>query len=203
MASDFGTTITSYVINGMTGLIIGAIVIFVLVALVVFSIIMYKRKKWNLKVTLKLTRSDGLVFLTEWAKGYWDAQNGWIVIKRKGYRKIKTRPIDPKKWVKGRDHVTIIQVGPEDYIVADEQSYEILIDSETQQQIPVMRVIADVGKRKTWVTYTERTAKKTFTIGGWMEEHWRAVEIAIILISMFLGFAIIWMRLPSMCPGVG
>jgi len=162
---------------------------------------MNKRKKWNLKVTLKLTRSDGMVILTEWAKGYWDAKNGWIVLKRKGYKKLKTRPIDPKKWLKGRDHVTIIQVGPEDYIVADEQSYEILTDSETQQQIPVMKVLADVGKRKTWMTYTERTAKNTFTISGWIEEHWRAVEISIIMVSMFLGFAIIWMRLPSICPG--
>lgn len=148
---------------------------------------------------MKLPRSDGQLILSDKAKGHWDAQNGWIVVKRKGYRKVPTHPMDPKKWLKGRDFATLIQVGPEDFIVADENSYKLLTDEQTGKQIALMDIVADVGKRKTWKNYTERMGKKAFTLSGWAEQHQFAIALAVVIFVMFLGFAILWMRMPSIC----
>jgi hypothetical protein len=196
---DIQNTATTTILSSVKWLGIGAGIIAFITIAIIGSIIFYKRKKWNLRLEIKLARSDGQLILSDKGKGYWDSKNGWIVIKRKGYKAVHSRPIDPKEWLQGRDFATLIQVGPEDFIIARESSYSNVIDSATNQGIALMSVVADVGKRKTWKNYTERMAKKAFTITGWMEEHWRAVELAIIIFVMFLGFAVLWMRLPSIC----
>ena len=135
-------------------------------------------------------------------KGYWDAENGWIVVKRKGYKPVSTQPIDPKRWLKGRNFATLIQIGPEDFMIASEASYQIVTDETTGQKIALMSIIADVGRRKTWKNYTERMGKKTFTLRGWAEQHQMAITLAIVIFCIFLGFSVLWMRLPSICPAV-
>jgi len=179
-------------------IIIGILIILIVGGAIAISIIIYRRKKWNLKLIIKLPRSDGRIILTDRAKGYWDAENGWIMIKRKGYRAVPSKPIDPKKWLQGRTDATFIQVGPQDYIVAIEDSYNILSD-EGGKQYALMDIIADIGKRKTWKNYTERQGKKTFTLRGWMEKHQFAIALSIVLFSVFIGFTILWMRLPTIC----
>jgi len=189
-------------LSGIRVFAIGFIVLLVVVGAIIFSVVLYKRKKWNLRLEIKLPRSDGRLILSDKAKGFWDAQNGWIVVKRKGYKKVVTHPIDPKKWLKGRNFATLIQIGPEDFIIASENSYAVVKDEATGEELALMDIIADVGKRKTWKNYTERTSKKAFTLIGWLEDHWRAVELAIVIFCMFLGFAVLWMRMPSICPVV-
>lgn len=180
---------------------IAAIVLILVVGAIILTVVLYKRKKWNLRLEIKLPRSDGKLILSDKAKGYWDAENGWIVVKRKGYRKVPAHPIDPKKWLKGRNFATLIQVGPEDFIVVDENTYTIIIDEATGEELAVMKIIADVGKRKTWKNYTERMGKKAFTLRGWAEQHQLAITLAIVIFVIFLGFAILWMRMPSICQG--
>lgn len=199
MAQDFGETMSTAVIKGIPIFAIGLIVIVVVGLLIGLAIWQYKRKKWNMKIRVKLPRSDGKIILDDDAKGYWDADNGWIVIKRKGYKPVQTKPIDPKKWLKGKDVVTVIQVGPEDYIIATEDSYKIVKD-ENGNDIAIMDVVADVGKRKTWRNYTERMGKRTFTIKRFWDEHQGQIILAIVVFVIFLGFAILWMRMPSICP---
>ena len=199
VATDFGTTIAGYTLSSVKVIGIAAIVIVAIVAAIVISIVMYKKKKWNLRLEIKLPRSDGRLILSDKAKGHWDAENGWIVIKRRGYRKVPTHPIDPKKWLKGRNFATLIQVGPEDFIVVDENTYTILVDEATGEEMAIMKIIADVGKRKTWKNYTERMGKKAFTLRGWAEQHQLAITLAIVIFVIFLGFAILWMRMPSIC----
>ena len=140
------------------------------------------------------------LILSDAAKGYWDSQNGWIVIKRKGFKKVVTHPIDPKIWLKGRNFATLIQIGPEDFIIAEESSYNIVKDVNGKE-IAIMDIVADVGKRKTWKNYTERMGKNAFTLKGWAEKHQFAISLAIVIFCMFLGFAILWMRMPSICTG--
>jgi len=201
MAEDFGTTIGGMTLSTVKVLGIAAIVLIVVVGAIILSVWLYKRKKWNLRLEVKLPRSDGQLILSDKAKGYWDAENGWIVLKRKGYRKVATHPIDPKKWLKGRDFATLIQVGPEDFIIADENSYTLVTDEQTGKKIALMDIIADVGKRKTWKNYTERQGKKAFTLKGWAEQHQFAIALAVVIFVMFIGFTILWMRMPSICPG--
>ena len=202
MAIDIQTTIAEAGLGSVKIIGIVAIGLVVLVGAVWISLWAYKRKKWNLRLEIKLARSDGRLMLSDKARGYWDAGNGWIVVKRKGYKKVMTHPIDPKKWLKGSNFATLIQVGPEDFIIADENSYTILYDeSDIQQTKPIalMSIIADVGKRKTWKNYTERMGKNAFTLKGWMDKHQLAVTLGIVIFCIFLGFAILWMRMPSIC----
>jgi len=178
--------------------VIGLIVLLVIVGIIIFIVWQYKRKKWNLSLTVKLPRSDGRLVLTEKAKGYWDAKSGWIIAKRKGMKPVHTKPIDPKRWLKGTNSATLIQTGPEDFIIADELSYTVFKDVEGKTWA-LMDIVADIGKRKSWKTYTERAAKNAFTITSWLQEHWRAIELTVIIFVIFLGFAILWSRLPSIC----
>lgn len=199
MAADFGQTISGMVMGGIPMLVIGFFVILFIVGGILLSIWLYKRKKWNLRLEIKLPRSDGQLILSDKAKGYWDSENGWIVVKRKGYSKVPTQPMDPKKWLKGRNFATLIQVGPTDYIIASENSYQVVTDDSTGRKIALMDIIADVGNRKTWVNYTERMGKKTFTLRGWAEQHQFAIALSIVIFCMFIGFTILWMRMPSIC----
>ena len=200
MVADFGSVIGGFTLGSVRVLGIGALIILIVVGAIVLSVILYKRKKWNLRLEVKLPRSDGNIILSDKAKGYWDARNGWIVVKRKGYKQVTTHPIDPKKWLKGRDFATLIQVGPEDFIIVDENSY-MTVKDESGNDIAVMQIVADVGKRKTWKNYTERMAKKAFTLSSWMDKHQLAITLGIVMFCMFLGFAILWMRMPSICQG--
>ena len=199
MAQDFGTAMVGMTTKaGFYGLI-GISVIGIITILVGIAIFFHSRKKWNLKGKVVLLRSNLNDQFTDDCKGFWDAENGWIVIKRKGYKKVVTRPFDPKEWLVGRNKFTVVQTGPEDFVIARENWNEI-IDSNTGEKKFIHEVVADLGKRKTWKNYTERMGKKTFTLKGWLEQHAWAVAIAIILFCMFLGFTIVIMKLPSLCP---
>jgi len=162
------------------------------------SIWQYKRKKWNLTVTIRLPRENSKSILSDIAKGYWDAAQGSIIIKRSGRKPVGSRPIDPKKWVQGSSVISVIQVGPEDYIICLEDSYKV-VTGEDGKQYAILNIISDVGKRKTWGNYFERTAKKAFTLRGWLEQHQFAVVLAVLMFTMFLGFSILWSRIPKVC----
>ena len=198
MAVDFGTTISNFTLSSVKFLAIGVGGIILVVGAIILSVWLYKRKKWNIRLEIKLPRSDGKLILSDKGKGFWDAKNGWIVVKRKGYRKVPTHPIDPKKWLRGRDFATLIQVGPEDFVVAIEDSYKIVKD-ESGKEYAIMSIVADIGKRKTWKNYTERMGKNAFTLKGWADKHQLAITLAIVIFVIFLGFAILWMRLPTIC----
>jgi lipopolysaccharide export LptBFGC system permease protein LptF len=197
--ADIGGIFAGLATTGVSILLWGGLIVLVLGLVIGGSIWWYKRSKWGLRLEIKLARNDGKLFFSDKAKGFWDRANGWIVVKRKGFKSVHTRPIDPKKWLQGTNFATLIQVGPEDYIIASEDSYSVVKDVDTGNDYAIMDIVADTGKRKTWKNYTERVAKKAFTITGWLEEHWRAIELAIIIFVMFIGFALLWMRLPSIC----
>jgi hypothetical protein len=200
---DFNNFLTSAGGNLVVYLLIGLGALIALGGLIAASVFWYKKKKWNLNVVFKLPRSDGKLVLTEYVKNgaYWNAEEGCIMLKRKGRKAMGSRPIDPKKWLKGTSDVTVIQVGPEDFVIADEQSYTILTDVDTGKQIGIMDVVADVGKRKVWKNYFERSAKKAFTLRGWAERNQAVIQLVVILFCMFIGFAILWSRLPKVCGG--
>jgi hypothetical protein len=200
MAEDFGTVASGLVVKGVPILVGGIIVIIVLVAAIVISIWLYKRRKWNLEGDAVLLRTGMSDQYEDKCKGYWDAENGWIVLKRRGYREVHTKPFDPKEWLTGRNRFKVIQTGPEEFVIARVE-WNRVIDSNTGEETFISKVIADVGKRKTWKNYTERMGKKTFTIQGWMQEHQMAITLAIVIFAIFMGFAILWMRMPSICPG--
>lgn len=198
MAPEFGELATDVAMKGIPIIAIGVMVIILVTALIIISIVLYKRKKWNLKGTVYLLRNNLKEQFEDNCKGYWDANEGWIVLKRKGYKPVHTRPFDPKKWLVGRDRFHVIQVGPEDFIISRLEWNEI-IDEETNEPVMVSKIISDVGKRKTWKNYTERMGKNAFTLKGWADKHQFAIALSVVIFCMFLGFAILWMKLPSIC----
>ena len=201
MAEDFGTLASGMIVKGAPILIGGVIVLVLIIIAVAVSVYMYKRKKWNLEGDAILLRTGMNDQYEDKCKGYWDAENGWIVIKRKGYRNVHTKPFDPKTWLTGRNRFKVIQTGPEEYVIARVE-WNKIIDTDTGEETYISKVIADIGKRKTWKNYTERMGKRTFTIQAWMEQHQMAITLAIVIFAVFMGFAILWMRMPSICPGV-
>jgi hypothetical protein len=198
MANDFGTTVSGFVTTGVPILVIGFVVILVIALAIGLSVFFYKRKKWNLSGTAVLLRNNLNEQFEDKCKGYWDAENGWIVLKRKGYRPVHTRPFDPKIWLVGRNKFTVVQVGPEDFIIS-RVDFRKVKDFESAEEVFIADIVADVGKRKTWKNYTERMGKNTFTLRGWAEKHQFAIALSIVMFSMFIGFTILWMKMPSIC----
>ena len=171
----------------------------------------YRKKKWNLRVEIKMPRSDGKLIISEKANGHYDSNAGIVDIKRKKMRAVGMKPFDVREYLQGSNFLEVMQVGAKQYIPMHPKSYEKFTtihkykDKKTKQDVEeetdyyTMKFVADVDKRKTWKTYFERTAKDRFTLLGFLSKHWRAIEISIIVFVMFLGFSIIWMRLPSIC----
>lgn len=176
--------------------VIGLIVIGVIVGLLIWF---YRRKKWNLKVTVKLPRA-GKSFITEKAKGHYDIKAGIVDIKRKKLKPVGMKPFDVRTFLQGikGNELEVIQIAPNDYLPVVPTSYEKVVDDDGNEHC-VFEIKADLQKRKTWKTYMERAAKNRFTLVGFLDKHWRSIEIGIITFIIFLGFAVLWMRMPKLC----
>ena len=205
-----GDTIRDAIPNsGAFGLIflllgIGAIVLIV-VGGIGFTI--YKKKKWNLRVEIKLPRSDGRIVNAEWGKGYFNSKQGVVYIKRPGFAqpKIPLKIFDPKRYLQGTDMITVVQLSPVDYRPVLPKSfleYEIeYIDDETgersMQKEGVMTMECDTGATKAWVVSFEAAAKKAYSLQSFMQQFQTPIAIAIVLVSVFVGIAALWTQLPK------
>lgn len=207
---DLGTIASGIGMKAVNFIIWGVIGIAVLAAAIITSIILYKRKKWNLKIFIKLPRANGLI-MHEKAKGFYDTKSGIIDIKRRGLRAVGMKPFDPKKYLQEGGVLEIMQIGPNDFIPIIPSSYETVESKEEITKIVNGKQVTEVKEvehvvmklettplaRKAWKNYMEREAKNRFTLSGFLEKHWRAIEISIIIFVIFLGFSILWMKLPG------
>ena len=198
-AGDIGSTVITW------GLIIlGGIIGLGVIGFIVWALL--KRKRWNLVVEIKMPRSDGQVILRERAKGHWDIKAGIIDIKRKRLKAVGMKPFKVQKYLQGSNYLEVIQVGPTDYIPILPKSYTKVTTKEKNDEgkevsveYATLKIETNLEKRRTWKTYMERSAKNRFTIAGFLDKHWRAIEISVILFVIFLGISILWMRMPSIC----
>lgn len=186
---------------------IWVVVIIIILAIVITLLIWsQRRKKWNLKVIVKLPRAGQLIF-GEFAKGHYDVKAGIVDIKRKRLKAVGMKPFDVKRFLQGNKILEVLQVGATDFIPIDPKSYETLTEEykddegkvKTAKHVLFEMFTDDSLKRKTWKNYMERSAKDRFTLLGFLDKHWRAIEISIIMFVIFLGFSIMWIRLPSIC----
>lgn len=118
--ADLGSLFSSIIPSkGITGLVILLIVIGMVVLLIVglIGFVAWNRKRWYLKVEIKLPRSDGKIINSEWGKGFFSAKQGVVYIKRPGIfsKKIPLKIFDPKRYLQGTDTITVIQLSPIDY----------------------------------------------------------------------------------------
>lgn len=195
-----GSTITLLVILLVVGLIALVIVAFV-------GFLIWNKKRWNLKVEIKLPRSDGKIINGEWGKGYFDAKHGVVYIKRPGFmqKKIPLKIFDPKRYLQGSDMITVIQLSPVDYRPVLPKSfleYEVEhVDDKTGKvtmvKETVMQLECDTGASKAWQVSFEAAAKNAYSLQSFFVQFQTPIAIAIVLIAVFVGIAALWTQMPS------
>jgi len=187
--------------------LLGALMIVVLVG---GGIWYYKSKKqWNLNVEFKLPRGiehlkeeeelDPLeihgIINAEWGLGSFNAKRGAIFLKRKGMKKIFMKPFDIKKYLQGRNILTVVQIGVEKYLPVLQGSYLNMVDDETGEEAALLNTSMDTTEDKSWSTGFEREANNTYTIINLLKEYLQFFGWGIILAFNFVGFAILYTRL--------
>lgn len=186
-----------------------------------------KRKRWNLKVEIKLTRSDAKITNAEWGKGFYDSRRGVVMIKRpgKGARAIAMKIFDVRKYMQGSDLITVIQAGPDDYrpVLNDSWTqHDVEYIDETRQKKDkdgnlmvyqdgkpiyetttvkesILNIKTDTGKNKAWRVAWEEAAKNAYTIRSFLKQYQAPISIGIVVVCCFIGFAILWTKLSSVC----
>ncbi|MHA1481996.1 MAG: hypothetical protein ACTSQA_00985 [Candidatus Heimdallarchaeaceae archaeon] len=167
------------------------------------------KKRWNLRVEIKLTRSDSKITIGEWGKGMYNAKRGVVFIKRPGFlaRPISMMVLDIRKYIQGEDLLTVIQVGPEDFrpVLNDswDEHVETYINNETGEEMEIkesiLNIKVDTGLNKAWKSAWEASAKKAYSLQSFFQQFQTPIAIAIVIVSVFVGFAIIWARLGTIC----
>ncbi len=208
--ADIGATISGVIPKGGTmGMIlimlaVGAVATLVL-GFVGFRI--WNKKRWNLKVEVKLPRSDGKIVNGEWGKGYFNSKQGVVYIKRPGFMqpKIPLKIFDPKRYLQGTDLLTVVQLSPLDYrpvlpisFLEYEVEYE---DDKTGKKYlvkeAVMDMECDTGASKAWQTSFEAAAKQAYSLKSFLTQFQTPIAIAIVLVAVFVGIAALWTQLPG------
>lgn len=213
----------------LTWILIWAAIILVIICFLAFAVwALFFRIKWNLKVEIKLPRSDGKIINGEWGKGFYDVMKGAVFIKRpgRGSPKIAMKIFDVKKYLQGSDLLTVIQTGPEEYRPVLNSSYsevevEVLdttkprkddegnpiLNLETGLPIyhtkmikeSIMNIQTDTGKNKAWRIAFEDAAANAYTMKSIFKQYQTPIAIGIVVICCFIGFAVLWTKLSSVC----
>jgi hypothetical protein len=187
-------------------IIVGALVGMLLLGGGAFVLWNYK-KRYNLRVEFKLPRSDGLITNGEWGKGEFNAKRGVVFLKRKGMKRTPMKVFDIKEYLQGVDLLTVIQVGPEDYRPVKNHSWSktevIYVDDKTGKEMilkeAIMNIKVDTGLNKAWKSAFDISAKKAYSIQSFLNQFQTPIAIGIVVLCVFVGIAILWSRLPTMC----
>jgi hypothetical protein len=211
IGSGSGSTIWTFVL----------IIIGVLVGLIILGFIIwwwFAKKRWNLRAEIKLTRSGGSLTNAEWGKAMFNAKQGVCFVKRPGLmqRKIPVRIFDIRKYIQGNDIITFIQVGAEDLRPVLNNSWEEYEDDEPMkdakgnivkdkegnpiyEKASVMNIKVDTGLNKAWAAAWKQAAKQAYSLKSFFTQFQTPIAIAIVILAVFVGFAMVWTRLGSVC----
>jgi hypothetical protein len=166
----------------------------------------FTKKRYNLRVEIKMTRSDGKISLGEWGKGLFNISKGVLYIKRAKMKAVPIRVIDIRRYLQGSDLITVLQVGPEDYrpVINDSWTEQIVEFEDDKGKIveikeSVLNIKADSGLNKPWKSAWESASKKAYSLSSVLQQYATPISIGIVIIAVFVGFAIIWTRLPTIC----
>ncbi len=176
------------------------------------------KKKWNLKAEIKLTRSGGRLTNAEWGKAYFNAKRGVVFVKRPGIMQRATpiKIFDIRKYIQGDNIVSFIQVSPDELIPILNDSWEeyeedepmkdtkgnIIKDGEgnpVYEKAAILNIKIDTGLNKAWRAAWSQAAKQAYSLKSFFTQFQTPIAIAIVIIAVFVGFAIIWSRLGSVC----
>lgn len=207
----------------MTMIWILVIIFVVVMVLVIIFLWWWFKKRYNLKVEIKLTREDGQITHGEWGKGNYNAKRGVVFIKRPGPRsKAVPMPIfDVRRYLQGTNLLTVIQVGPEDFrpvlnkswseheveykdetrpikdqngnFIYDEKGEQLFYKTKVKEAIITIKT--EPGLNKAWKSAWDAAAKKAFSLQTFFQQFQTPIAIGIVLIACFVGFAILWSKI--------
>ena len=196
--SVFWVIILVLVVGGLGLLIIGFAVWYFLA-----------KKRWNLKVEIKLPRSSGGIIVGEWGKGRFDVKKGVVFIKRNGMFQpsIPMEVFDLKEYLQGDNIITVIQIGPDTYKPVSPKSWTehsvTYVNEKTKEEKEIkesiLNIKIDTGLNKAWKSAWTASAKRAYSLQSFLQQFQTPIAIAIVIIAVFVGFAIIWARLGIIC----
>lgn len=183
--------------------ILGIIILFMLLAILA---IFYFKKRWNLDVEFKLTRSDGRITNAEWGKGYYDSKKGVVFVKRPTMGKFSTgipiKIFDIRRYIQGDRIITVLQVGPEDFrpVLNDSWTKHVSTYKDTNtgqiQEVKesILNIKVDSGLNKAWKSAWDYAAKNAYSIRSFFTQFQTPIAIGIVIICCFVGFAVLWTK---------
>lgn len=175
--------------------------------------IFYFKKRWNLNVEFKLTRSDGRITNAEWGKGYYDSKKGVVFVRRptmgKFSKGVAIKIFDIRRYIQGTDIITVLQVGPEDFrpVLNDSWTSHVVTeeykDTKTglveQREVKesILNIRVDSGLNKAWKSAWDSAAKNAYSIRSFFQQFQTPIAIGIVIICCFVGFAVLWSKIPA------
>lgn len=164
--------------------------------------IIYVKKKWNLSVEFKLTRSDGRITNSEWGKGFYNSKRGVVMVKRPKGRAVPIPIFDIRRYIQGSRIITVVQVGPEDFrpVLNDSwtehvQTYKNDETGEIKEvKESILNIKVDSGLNKAWKSSWEGAAKNAYSIRSFFSQFQTPIAIGIVILCCFVGFAILWTK---------
>ena len=108
------------------------------------------------------------------------------------------KPFDVKRYLSNDNVLTVIQIGIEDYRPVLDESYIEVVD-EKGEEAALLRAKIDTTEGKSWANSYERERKSTYTIMNWVQQHGTLLAMGLVIMMIFIGFAIVIQRLPSIC----
>ncbi len=167
----------------------------------------FAKRRWNLKVEIKLPRSGAGIIVAEWGKGRYDVKKGVVFIKRKKSGVVPMEVFDLKEYLQGDNIITVIQIGPDTYKPISPKSWTehsvTYINEKTKEEKEVkesiLNIKMDTGLNKAWKSAWTASAKRAYSLQSFMQQFQTPIAIGIVVVSVFVGFAIIWARLGIIC----
>ncbi len=196
-----------------SGSVVGLIMLLFVVGMVALVFVgglgffIWNKKRWNLKVEIKLPRSDGKLINGEWGQGFFNSKQGVVYIRRPGFfqPKIALQIFDPKRYLQGSDLLTVIQLSPLDYRPVLPKSFQEMevkhVDDKTGEvtmvKEAIMNMECDTGASKAWQTAFDAAAKKAYSLQSFFAQFQTPIAIAIVLVAVFVGIAALWTQMPN------
>lgn len=208
--ADIGSFIQGAIPSGST---VGLIFLMFIVGLILLVLVVpigyfiWNKKRWNLRVEIKLPRSDARIINGEWGKGFFHSKRGVIYIKRPGFaqQKIPLKIFDPKRYLQGADLITVIQLSPTHYVpVLPDSFLETTVDylDEKTGEVhevkeSILNIKCDTGHDKAWQAAWDAATKKAYSLQSFLNQFQTPIAIAIVLVAVFVGIAALWSQLPG------
>jgi len=109
---------------------------------------------------------------------------------------------DIRKYLQGTDTFTVVQLSPDEYRPVLIESYlehnRKYIDKDTGKvsivREAIINIEVDHGKNKAWKTAFQEASKQAYSLSSFFQQFQTPIAIAIVLVSVFTGFAILWTK---------